>query len=80
MDVRTEQFDTLYSANKNGSVQQWTISVSGATITKVYGQVKGALQTTADVILKGKNWLMLSSNGWWQEPGQVPANHPHRAV
>ena len=55
MDVRTEQFDTLYSANKNGSVQQWTISVSGATITKVYGQVKGALQTTADVILKGKN-------------------------
>ena len=55
MAVRTEQFDTLYSANKNGSVQQWTISVSGATITKVYGQVKGALQTTADVILKGKN-------------------------
>ena len=55
MDVRTEQFDTLYSGNKNGSVQQWTISVSGATITKVYGQVKGALQTTADVILKGKN-------------------------
>ena len=35
MDVRTEQFDTLYSGNKNGSVQQWTISVSGATITKV---------------------------------------------
>ena len=55
MAVRSEQFDTLYSANKNGSVQQWTISVSGATITKVYGQVKGALQTTADVILKGKN-------------------------
>ena len=55
MDVRTEQFDTLYSANKNGSVQQWNISVSGATITKVYVQVKGALQTTADVILKGKN-------------------------
>ena len=55
MNVRSEQFDTLYSANKNGSVQQWTISVSGATITKVYGQVTGALQTTADVILKGKN-------------------------
>ncbi len=55
MDVRTEQFDTLYSGNKNGSVQQWTISVSGATITKVYGHVKGALQTTTDVIRKGKN-------------------------
>ena len=55
MNVRTEQFDTLYSGNKNGSVQQWTISVSGATITKVYGQVKGALQTTTDAILKGKN-------------------------
>ena len=55
MNVRVEQFDTLYSGNKNGSVQQWTISVSGATITKVYGQVKGALQTTTDVIRKGKN-------------------------
>lgn len=55
MEVRTEQFDTLYSGNKNGSVQQWTISVSGATITKVYGQVKGALQTTTDVVRKGKN-------------------------
>jgi DNA ligase-1 len=53
--VRSEQFDTLYSGNKNGSVQQWTISVSGATITKVYGQVSGALQTTTDVVRKGKN-------------------------
>ena len=55
MAVRSEQFDTLYSGNKNGSVQQWTISVSGATITKVYGQVSGALQTTTDVVRKGKN-------------------------
>jgi len=55
MAVRSEQFDTLYSGNKNGSVQQWTVSVSGATITKVYGQVGGALQTAADVVLKGKN-------------------------
>ena len=55
MAVRTEQFDTLYSGNKNGSVQQWTISVSGSTITKVYGQVNGSLQTTTDVIRKGKN-------------------------
>ena len=55
MAVRSEQFETLYSGNKNGSVQQWTISVSGSTITKVYGQVNGALQTTTDVIRKGKN-------------------------
>ena len=55
MAVRAEQFDTLYSGNKNGSVQQWTISVSGSTITKVYGQVNGALQTTTDVVRKGKN-------------------------
>jgi len=55
MAVRSEQFDTLYRGNKNGSVQQWTISVSGATITKVYGQVAGAVQSTADVILVGKN-------------------------
>ena len=48
-------FETLYSANKNGSTQQWTISVQGATITKVYGQVGGALQTTQDVITHGKN-------------------------
>ena len=50
-----KQFDTLYSGNKNGSVQQWTISVQGNTITKVYGQVGGALQTTSDVISEGKN-------------------------
>jgi DNA ligase-1 len=53
--VRSEQFETLYKGNKNGSTQQWTISVSDATITKVYGQVNGTLQTTTDVILKGKN-------------------------
>jgi len=48
-------FDTLYSLNSNGSVQQWTISVKGNTITKEYGQVGGKIQTTSDVIEKGKN-------------------------
>ena len=50
-----EVFDTLYNGNKNGSVQQWTIRVQGNTISKVYGQVGGALQTTSDTISEGKN-------------------------
>ena len=54
-ESESQVFETLYSANKNGSTQQWTISVQGATITKVYGQVGGALQTTHDVIAHGKN-------------------------
>ena len=55
MMAQQQTFETLYSGNKNGSVQQWTISVQGATITKVYGQVGGALQSTEDVIAAGKN-------------------------
>ena len=46
---------TLYSLNSNGSVQQWTISVSKNRITKIYGQVGGKLQTETDTITKGKN-------------------------
>ena len=48
-------FETLYSGNKNGSVQQWTIGVNRSTITKVYGQTGGAMQTTVDTIQSGKN-------------------------
>ncbi len=35
---------TLYKTNKNGSIQQWSIKVSGPTFTCVYGQVGGKLQ------------------------------------
>jgi ATP-dependent DNA ligase len=48
-------FPTLYKKNSNGSIQQWTISVEGSTITKVYGQKDGKLQTTTDFISEGKN-------------------------
>jgi len=46
---------SLYSLNSNGSVQQWTITVHGNIITKVYGQVGGKFQTTSEMILDGKN-------------------------
>ena len=48
-------FPTLYKKNSNGSIQQWTISVDGSTITKVYGQKDGKLQTATDLISEGKN-------------------------
>lgn len=48
-------FPTLYSLNTNGSVQEWTVSVHGSTITKRYGRVGGALQTTTDTVRTGKN-------------------------
>ena len=36
---------TLYKTNKNGSIQQWSIEVSGPTFTCIYGQVGGKLQS-----------------------------------
>lgn len=48
-------FPTLYKKNSNGSIQQWTIAVDGATILTTYGQVGGALQTTPDTLKEGKN-------------------------
>lgn len=51
----TTTFNTLYSPNTNGSIQQWTISVTNNIITKVYGQKGGKLQTTTDVVVNGKN-------------------------
>lgn len=36
---------TLYKTNKNGSIQQWSISVSEDTYTVEFGQVGGAMQT-----------------------------------
>lgn len=46
---------SLYSLNSNGSIQQWTITVHGNIITKVYGQVGGKFQTTSETILDGKH-------------------------
>jgi ATP-dependent DNA ligase len=48
-------FPTLYHLNKDGSIQEWTISVSGRTITKTYGRKDGALHSVQDVIRSGKN-------------------------
>lgn len=36
---------TLYKTNKNNSIQQWSIEVSGSTFTCTYGQVGGKLQS-----------------------------------
>jgi len=52
----TTTLPTLYKRNSNATaIQQWTISVTDATITTVYGQVGGAMQTTQDTIMQGKN-------------------------
>lgn len=48
-------FPTLYHRNKDGSIQQWTISVSGRTVTKTYGRKGGALHSVSDTIRSGKN-------------------------
>jgi len=48
-------FDTLYSLNSNGSIQEWTILVKDNIIIKRYGQSNGKIQETSDVIEKGKN-------------------------
>lgn len=40
---------TLYKTNKNGSIQQWSIEVSGPTFTCIYGQVGGKLQSQQTV-------------------------------
>jgi len=34
---------TLYKTNKNGSIQQWSIEVSGDTFTCTYGQLNGKM-------------------------------------
>lgn len=46
---------TLYKKTSVGKIQAWTISVDGNTITTVFGQVDGKLQTTQDVVKEGKN-------------------------
>jgi len=52
----TTTLPTLYKRNSNATaIQQWTISVTDATITTVYGQVGGAMQTTNDTVTQGKN-------------------------
>ena len=40
---------TLYKTNKNGSIQQWSIEVSGPIFTCIYGQVGGKLQSQQTV-------------------------------
>jgi predicted DNA-binding WGR domain protein len=52
----TTTLPTLYKRNSNATaIQQWTISVTDATITTMYGQVGGAMQTTSDTVTQGKN-------------------------
>lgn len=46
---------TLYSLNSDGSVQEWTISVRGNTITRRYGRHGGKIQVTEDTVRSGKN-------------------------
>ena len=45
----------LFKKTSTGADQTWQISVKGSTITTVYGQVGGKMQTATDVIKVGKN-------------------------
>ena len=48
-------FDSLYKKTNTGALQVWTIEVEENVITTRWGQMEGAIQTTADVIKYGKN-------------------------
>lgn len=48
-------FPTLYKITSTGATQQWTISVEGSTLVKVFGQKDGKLQEARDTITEGKN-------------------------
>lgn len=46
---------TLYKQNNTGKIQQWQVEVEGNSVISTFGQLEGKLQTTTDVIKKGKN-------------------------
>ena len=46
---------TLYKKTSTGATQFWSVLVDGDTIVTEYGQVGGAVQTSKDVIVAGKN-------------------------
>lgn len=53
--MKVMKHSTLYRQNSKGTIQQWTISVKDNEITTEYGLVDGKLQTTTDLLKKGKN-------------------------
>ena len=48
-------FPRLFKKTNTGAVQMWDISANDGSIITEYGQVDGKIQTTVDVIAKGKN-------------------------
>lgn len=46
---------TLYRQASSGKIMQWTIRSNGNTVTTVYGQHGGKLQSTTDIVKEGKN-------------------------
>ena len=48
-------FSTLYKQTTIGKIQQWTVSVNGASVITDYGLTDGKKQTTTDVVKAGKN-------------------------
>lgn len=46
---------TLYKRNSNGSVQQWTISGTGTSLTIKWGREGGKVQTKTETITEGKS-------------------------
>lgn len=50
-----KKFPTLYKKTSTGADQEWNISVEDNVIITKWGQVKGKIQETRDVIKEGKN-------------------------
>jgi len=46
---------TLYKKNKNNSIEEWNIQVSGNTIKTTWGKIGGLMQCKIEVISSGKN-------------------------
>lgn len=49
------KFPTLYKQTNTGKIQQWSVSTDNNSVTTIYGQVGGKLQTITDTIRVGKN-------------------------
>jgi len=68
-------FPVLYKKTTTGAIQQWTISVEEkelfnakkGSIKTIYGQLDGALQTTIDIVGKGKNIGKVNETNAYQQ-------------
>lgn len=53
--MKAMKLPTLFKKTSVGKIQEWTISVSGATIVTRFGQTGGKIQEARDEVKEGKN-------------------------